>query len=104
MLTTFATGSVELTDDTTVAVVIDGRTTPFVDVTGATMLQELSHDLERTGITLMLAHEVGQVRDVLHQVDKVGATGQVYPTVRQAVAAAHDLVTRAGQRQDEDRP
>jgi len=94
----------ELTDDTTVAVVIDGRTTPFVDVTAATMLQELTHDLERTGITLMLAHEVGQVRDVLHQVDRSGAAGQVYPTVRQAVAAASELVTRAGRRQDEEPP
>ncbi|WP_245645358.1 SulP family inorganic anion transporter [Pseudonocardia acaciae] len=47
------------------AVVLDARTVPFVDVTAAAMLQRLRTDLERDGIRLAIAGDVGQVRDVL---------------------------------------
>ncbi len=88
----------ELTDDTTVVTVIDGRSSPFVDVTAATMLGELREDLARTGTTLMLAHEVGQVRDVLGRVDGTPTGRHVYATVAEAVDAARDLVSRREQR------
>ncbi|WP_233571731.1 SulP family inorganic anion transporter [Cellulomonas triticagri] len=46
-------------------VVLDARTTPFVDSAAAGMLDLLRHDLERAGARLVIAGDVGQVRDVL---------------------------------------
>jgi len=75
--------------DGTKAVVIDGETVPFIDVTAAQMLESVAEDLEGEGIQLILARDVGQVRDVLKQQD----TGhkiklRTYPTVEAAVTAA----------------
>ena len=61
-------------------------TTPFVDVTAAKMLGELERDLSRGGVRLLVARDVGQVRDVLRQAEPDGPAG--YPTVDEAVAAA----------------
>ncbi len=38
---------------------------PFIDVTAATMLAQLVADLERTGVQLVLARDIGQVRDLI---------------------------------------
>ena len=46
-------------------VVLDGQTTPSIDVTAAGMLVQLRGDLRRSGAELVLANDVGQVRDVL---------------------------------------
>ena len=51
------------------------------------MLRQLTTDLDRDGITLMLAREVGQVRDVLAH---AGGPGLAYPTIDVAVAAVQD--------------
>lgn len=67
------------------AVVLDAETMPFVDVTAAEMLSALAADLERDGVRLMLAHGVGEVRDVLH---RSGAALEIHPTVDAAVEAA----------------
>jgi MFS superfamily sulfate permease-like transporter len=48
-------------------VVLDGRTTPSIDVTAVQMLTELRADLARDGADLALADDVGQVRDVLRR-------------------------------------
>ena len=50
------------------------------------MLAELTDDLERAGVRLVLAHEIGQVRDILRTATAKEANA-VFPTVRAAVAA-----------------
>ena len=70
----------------TKAIVVDAETIPFIDVTAATMLAELTDDLERAGVRLVLAHEIGQVRDILRTATAKEANA-VFPTVRAAVAA-----------------
>jgi high affinity sulfate transporter 1 len=73
----------------TKAVVLDGQTVPFIDVTAAQMLESLAEDLDGDGIQLVLARDVGQVRDVLkrqkrgHQVPTI----RTFPTVQAAVTA-----------------
>jgi sulfate permease, SulP family len=75
------------------AVVLDAQTVPFVDVTAAEMLDELRKDLSSQGITLLLARDVGQVRDVLRharQDDDIGER-RVFATVEDAVQAVPAL-------------
>ena len=69
------------------AVVLDGETTPTIDVSAADMLVQLAGELDRNGVTLLVARDIGQVRDVLDRTDE--AIGRIYPTVDDAVAAAH---------------
>jgi anti-anti-sigma factor len=76
------------------AIVLDGEDMPFLDVTAARMLDDLRDDLRRDGVELLLARDVGQVRDVLRT---TGDRSHVYPTVRAAVDAA------AAPRQDSSR-
>ena len=53
-------------------VVLDGRSTPSIDVTAAAMLVQLRADLQRDGSDLALAEGIGQVRDVLARVGEEG--------------------------------
>ncbi|GAA2074210.1 SulP family inorganic anion transporter [Aeromicrobium tamlense] len=68
-------------------VVIDAETTPFIDVSGASMLVELRDELALRGIRLRLAGQTGQVRDII----RTSRTGQpvfsVHATVDDAVRA-----------------
>jgi anti-anti-sigma factor len=73
--------------DGTRAVVLDAETVPFVDVTAAEMLGELSRDLARDGVTLLLTRDIGQVRDLLRRAGAEDTLEHVYPTVDAAVAA-----------------
>ncbi len=68
------------------AVVLDGETVPFVDVTAARMLDELTADLHRRGVRLVVARDVGQVRDVLARSGGAPAP-EYFPSVRAAVDA-----------------
>jgi SulP family sulfate permease len=70
------------------AVVIDAETVPFVDVGAVRMLDELTGELEARGVRLLLARDVGQVRDVLRTAAARAQLRHVYPTVRAAVDAA----------------
>ena len=70
------------------AVVLDAETTPSIDVTGAQMLADLAHDLRRRGTRLLVARDVGQVRDVLRRVEVPEIAVGVHPTVDAAVEAA----------------
>ncbi|MGD9889941.1 MAG: SulP family inorganic anion transporter [Dehalococcoidia bacterium] len=72
----------------TTAIVLDGETMPYVDVTAAKMLVELADDLERDGIGLYVAREIGQVRDVLRSADDARHLTHIFPTVEDAVQAA----------------
>ena len=66
------------------AVVLDAETVPYVDVTAAEMLVQLRGDLERAGTQLLVARDIGQVRDVL---EHAGARDEasLLPSVEDAV-------------------
>jgi SulP family sulfate permease len=72
----------------TKAVVLDAETVPFVDVSAVHVLDELADELEARGVQLLLARDVGQVRDVLGATEARKELRRVYPTVRAAVDAA----------------
>ncbi|MGW4170993.1 STAS domain-containing protein [Streptomyces chartreusis] len=73
----------------TTAVVIDApETVPFVDVSAVRMLDELAEELEARKVRLLLARDVGQVRDVLRTAEAKAELRHVRPTVRAAVDAA----------------
>ena len=74
--------------DTIHAVVLDAETIPFIDVTSSRMLAELTDELEHQGVRLLIARDIGQVRDVLRHVVDNPALAQVYPTIQAAVDAA----------------
>ena len=67
------------------ALVLDAESIPFVDVTAVRMLAELAEELAAHGVTLAIARDILQVRDVVraeaHDPDRF----HVYPTVRAAV-------------------
>jgi SulP family sulfate permease len=64
------------------AIVLDCETVPFIDVTAARMLDELTASLRARGIRLVIAREIGQVRDVL---TASGPAPEYFPSVRAAV-------------------
>jgi len=69
------------------AVIIDAETTPFVDVTAARMLVAAREELRSHGVLLVLARDVGQVRDVLGCMTDDGDAIASYPTIDAAVTA-----------------
>jgi sulfate permease, SulP family len=74
--------------DGTKAIVLDGETVPFIDVTAAQMLEALAEDLERDEVQLILARDVGQVRDILRRQEADHPVAiRTYPTVQDAVTA-----------------
>lgn len=68
----------------------DAETVPFIDVSAAGMLDALAADLAAEGVRLLLARDVGQVRDVLSKVDARSPI-EMYSSVREAVDAASKL-------------
>ncbi len=70
------------------AVVLDAETIPFIDVTASRMLGDLADELRHRDVELLIARDIGQVRDVLSHVVDNPALQRVYPTVRAAVDAA----------------
>ena len=74
----------------TKAVVLDAETVPFIDFTAATMLAELAAEVERDGVALLIARDIGQVGDVLRGVAD-GPPIRTYPTVEDAVDASRAL-------------
>jgi MFS superfamily sulfate permease-like transporter len=73
--------------DDTRAVVLDAETMPFVDVSAARMLEELAEDLRRDGVALVIARDIGQVRDVLRRAGADAPLVQVHRTIQDAVDA-----------------
>jgi sulfate permease, SulP family len=71
-------------DEGVKAVVLDAETVLDVDVTAAEMLEQLRGDLDRGGVRLLVARDIGQVRDVLR---RAGAEDEavVFPSVEDAV-------------------
>jgi SulP family sulfate permease len=73
--------------DGTRAVVLDCESMPYVDVTAARMLTQLAADLDRRGVRLVLAGEIGQVRDVLAAVRDDDGMPDYHRRVHDAVDA-----------------
>jgi high affinity sulfate transporter 1 len=69
------------------AVVLDAETVPYIDVTAITMLEQLAGDLERDGVRLVIARDIGGVRDVILRARDSDVTIATYPTVQAAVDA-----------------
>ena len=69
------------------AVVLDAETIPYIDVTAARMLVLLDDELQRRGVRLVIARDIGQVRDVIGRTEREGALLTAYPTVHQALDA-----------------
>jgi SulP family sulfate permease len=72
------------------AVVLDAETMPSLDVTAADMLSRLADRLESQRVQLVVAREIGQVRDLLSVAEPGRRAIPVYPTVRAAVDAFSD--------------
>jgi hypothetical protein len=68
-------------------VIVDAETTPFVDVSAARMLVAAHEELRANGVRLMLARDVGQVRDVLGCFSDDGDLPPSYPTIEAATDA-----------------
>lgn len=78
----------------TVGIVVDAESVAFVDITAVRMLDELAEDLVRSGQRLVIAHDLGQVGDLL---EHAGATElRVYPTIDEAVEAVKADAADAG--------
>jgi sulfate permease, SulP family len=69
------------------AVVLDAETTPFLDVTAVEVLDRTASELERQGVRLLMAHDIGAVRDVLREAGASASLRHIYPTVEAAVDA-----------------
>ncbi len=67
--------------------ILDAETTPFVDVSAARMLAGTRDELEAQGVRLVLARNVGQVRDVLRSTTGESDLTASYPTIDAAIQA-----------------
>ena len=75
-------------------VVLDCESVPFVDVTAAEMVERLRTLLAPQGTRLVLARDIGQVRDVLGRAGDEVDAATVYPSVSAAVEAVRALQRR----------
>ena len=66
-------------------IVIDAETVPFIDVTAAQVLDRVARELGADGVRVVIARNVGQVRDVIHAAPGDSILDASYPTVDQAV-------------------
>ena len=67
------------------AVVVDAETVPFIDVTAAQVLDQLARELKAEGVRMVIARNIGQVRDVIHATPGDSILDTAYPTVDEAV-------------------
>ncbi len=73
----------------TKGIVLDAEAIAFVDVTAVRMLEELAVELAGGGQQLVIAHDLGQVGDLL--VQHGSATDlRVYATIDEALVAVRD--------------
>jgi MFS superfamily sulfate permease-like transporter len=75
-------------NSSTTLIVVDGRTSPSIDVSAVDMLVQLRAELRRKGVELALAQEVGQVRDVLRHASESGEPA-IFPTVDDVIRDHH---------------
>jgi MFS superfamily sulfate permease-like transporter len=68
--------------------VLDLETTPSIDVTATDMLIQLADELHKRGVELVIAHGIGQVRDVLRTAgEDAGVLQAMFATVDEDVAS-----------------
>ncbi len=67
------------------SIVIDAETVPFIDLTAAQALDQVARELEADGVRVVIARNIGQVRDVIHAAPGDSLLEAAYPTVDQAV-------------------
>lgn len=58
---------------------------PSIDVSAFDMLIDLDDDLGRRHISLLVARDIGQVRDLLQSAGGAALLGRVYPAAEDAV-------------------
>ena len=80
------------------AVILDGETMPYVDVTAITMLEQLAGDLERSASNSCWQRDIGTVRDVLERAQDTNATLPTYPTVPSRRRRAHRVTSTGPER------
>jgi SulP family sulfate permease len=68
-------------------VVLDAESIPFVDFTAITALRNTAQDLEGSGVHLVIAHDIGQVRDLFEAAGAQEILEHLYPSVQAAVDA-----------------
>ena len=66
------------------AILLDAESIPFIDLSAAEMLDRLAEKLKGQGQRLMLAKDIGQVRQIL---TAAGSSLEAYVTLDDAVAA-----------------
>lgn len=69
------------------AIVIDGETSPFIDLMAVRTVEELTGELRRVGVDLLLAHEIERVGELIARAEGEQPEVEVYPTVAAAIAA-----------------
>jgi sulfate permease, SulP family len=69
------------------AIVLDCETIPFLDITAARMLNQLTAELRRQGVRLLLARDIGQVRDMLALTGQASGPAEYFRSVQEAVNA-----------------
>ncbi len=67
---------------------LDAASVAFLDVTAAEMLSQAAEDLHARGVELLVARDIGEVRDVLRDTCDEHELARVYRTVQAAVDAA----------------
>ena len=67
------------------AVVVDAETVPFIDVTAAQILEQLAEELRAEGVRLVIARNIGKVRDVVREALGDSILDSAYQTVDEAV-------------------
>jgi high affinity sulfate transporter 1 len=78
----------DLVTGSTRAVIIDAENVPAIDVTAVAMVVDLRDELADRGVQLLVARDIGQVRDVLATAGGASLVDHFHPTVRDAVIAA----------------
>ena len=76
----------DMVRESTEAVVLDLESVPFIDLTGALMLQSLSAELAREEVKLAIARDVGQVEDLIRSTGMEELLDNAYVSIREAVA------------------
>jgi sulfate permease, SulP family len=69
------------------AVILDAEAIPFVDISAVNALKNASQSLKTLGVRLVVAHDLGQVRDLFRVGGADHLLDNVYPTVQAAVEA-----------------
>jgi MFS superfamily sulfate permease-like transporter len=73
---------------TTMIVVLDAESNPFIDISAAEMLAQLAATLRRDGIEPRIARDIGQFRDVMRSAVPEGFHHEVFRTIDEAINAA----------------